>query len=219
MLTVSARRALHRPVVRRITVAFVALATALAVGLLVRSGTEARHHWGTARPVVVAQRDLTPGEVVDASAVELRQLPVAVIGDAALATEPIGSVVRYPIIAGEPLVRDRLAPQGVSGVAALVPDGDRAVSVPTGLLGTPPLHAGDRVDLLVVVASTGDIYGQSADSAQDLASGEPAFPLVSAAPVVDVNEQAVTVAVPSADAPRVAYAIANGVVVLALTGR
>lgn len=218
MLTVSARRALHRPVVRRITVAFVALATALAVGLLVRSGTEARHHWGTARPVVVAQRDLTPGEVVDASAVELRQLPVAVIGDEALDTEPIGSVVRYPIIAGEPLVRDRLAPQGVSGVAALVPDGDRAVSVPTGL-GRPPLHAGDRVDLLVVVASTGDIYGQSADPAQDLASGEPAFPLVSAAPVVDVNEQAVTVAVPSADAPRVAYAIANGVVVLALTGQ
>lgn len=204
--------------VRRIAVASVALATALVVGLLVRAGHEARDRWGATRPVVVAQRDLTAGEVVDASAVEVRELPVALVGGASLDTDPIGSVVRYPIMAGEPLVGDRLAPQGLRGVAALVAAGDRAVSIPTGPLGTPPLHVGDNVDVLVVLPSAGDIYDQSADPSQDPAAGEPAFPLVSAARVVDVSEQAVTVAVPSADAPRVAYAIANGVVVLALTG-
>ncbi len=36
--------------------------------------------------------------------------------------------------------------------------------------------------------------------------------------MVAVGEQAVTIAVPDSDAPRVAWAVANGAVVLALAG-
>ena len=47
---------------------------------------------------------------------------------------------------------------------------------------------------------------------------EPAFALVEQALVVDVADDAVTVAVPEDDAPRVAWALSNGAVVLALAG-
>lgn len=170
--------------------------------------------------MAVAQRDLAPGDIVDATAVEMRELPKAVISSAALGSEPVGAVVRYPVKADEPLVDDRLAPHGLSGVAALVPDGHRAVSVPDGQPATPPLQRGDMVDVLVVLPAAGGIPGSAgAGPPEDgFARDEPAFPLVSGALVIDVSEQAVTIAVPRDDAPRVAYAITNGVVVLALTG-
>jgi hypothetical protein len=57
-----------------------------------------------------------------------------------------------------------------------------------------------------------------AGGASDDGSGDPAFTLVERAAVVDVAEQAVTIAVPDRDAPRVAWAVANGAVVLALAG-
>ena len=42
--------------------------------------------------------------------------------------------------------------------------------------------------------------------------------MVEAAVVVDVGEQSIAVAVPEADAPRVAWVLTNGSVVLALVG-
>jgi Flp pilus assembly protein CpaB len=220
MLTVRLRRALHRPAVRRTVVAVVAVTTALLVGTLVRAGVDARDRWGATRPVAVAQRDLVPGDIVDATAVEMRELPEAVISSTALESEPVGAVVRYPVKADEPLVDDRLAPHGLSGVAALVPDGQRAVAVPGGQPGTPPVQVGDMVDVLVVLPAVGAIPGPAGPglSEDGFAGGDPAFPLVSGALVIDVSDQAVTIAVPRDDAPRVAYAITNGVVVLALTG-
>lgn len=220
ILAVRARRALQRAAVRRTVIAITAAGTALIVGSLVRAGTEARDRWGETRPVAVAQRDLEPGEVVDAAAVELRDLPRAVISHGTLDVEPVGSVVRYPVLAGEPLVGDRLAPQGVSGLAALVPNDARAVSIPIGPLGMPPVQVGDVVDVLVVLPPAGDIagHGDHEQHERQLASADPAFPLVSGARVIDVGEQAVTIIVSSPDAPRLAYASANGVVVLALTG-
>lgn len=220
ILAIRARRALQRSTVRRTVIAATAAGTALIVGSLARAGTEARDRWGETRPVAVAQRDLEPGEVVDAAAVEVRELPRAVVSHGALDVEPVGSVVRYPVLAGEPLVGDRLAPEGLSGLAALVPEDGRAVSVPIGPLGMPPLQVGDTVEVLVVLPPSGDIsgHGDHEQHERQLASTEPAFPLVSGARVIDVGEQAVTIVVARTDAARVAYASANGVVVLALTG-
>lgn len=49
--------------------------------------------------------------------------------------------------------------------------------------------------------------------------GFPTAPLVEAALVVDIATEAVTLAVPATTAPAVAYAVTQGLVVLALTTR
>jgi Flp pilus assembly protein CpaB len=133
--------------------------------------------------------------------------------------------VRHPVLAGEPLVAARLAPDGLTGAAALVPPGWRAVAVPLGPAGAPPLAVGDLVDVLAVMPTAG-LPGLGSDGAgagpdgtgPDGAAQEPAFVLVERAAVVDVTDDAVTVAVPEGDAPRVAWALSNGAVVLALGG-
>jgi pilus assembly protein CpaB len=207
VLVVRARRALARPVVRRAAVAVLAIATALTVLAVVNAAGAARDRWGHSRPVVVATRDLAPGEVVDPSAVETRDLPEGVLTDGALAATPEGAVVRQPILAGEPVAERRLAPNGLTGAAALVPPGERAVAVPLGPAGAPPLVVGDLVDVVAVLPA-----------GLDAGTEPPAFPLVERAAVVDVTDQAISVAVPEADAPRVAWALSNGSVVLALAG-
>ncbi len=158
--------------------------------------------------MAVATRDLSPGDVVDDGAVEVRALPSGVLGEATMAEPPVGAVVRHPILAGEPLAAVRLAPDGLTGVAALVPAGERAVAVAVGPAGVPPLVVGDLVDVVAVVAP----------GAVDVGAGEPAFTLVERATVVAVGEQAVTISVPDRDAPRVAWAVTNGAAVLALGG-
>jgi Flp pilus assembly protein CpaB len=210
-LGVRARRALARTVVRRAMVLGLAIVTGLVVITLVSSVEAARQRWGRARPVAVATRDLSPGDPVDDSAVEVRRLPEAAVAPGALAEPPSGSVVRQPVAAGEPLLPQRLAPQGLTGVAALVPAGHRAVAIPIGPLAAPPLTTGDLVDVLAVVPAL-------VEERPRPSAGQPSFPLVEAAVVVDVGEQSIAVAVPEADAPRVAWVLTNGSVVLALAG-
>ena len=213
VLGVRARRAAARPLVRRVAVGLLAAATGLVVTSLVASAEAARDRWGRTRPVVVATRDLSPGDTIEGSDVEVRTLPEAAAGSTALREAPTGAVVSQPVVAGEALVGQRLAPDGLSGVAALVPSGQRAVAVPLGPMGAPPLSIGDFVDVLAVVPVAADgPAGAGADT------GEPAFPLVEDARVVDVGEQSVSVAVPDVDAPRLAWTLTNGSVVLALAG-
>lgn len=220
-VAVRARRALARPVVRRIAVAAVALATGLVVTSLVQSAEAARARWGAGRPVVVATRDLTAGEIVGAGSVAVRTLPEAAVPDRALSGAPLGRVVRHPVARGEALLPDRLAPDGLTGVAALVPAGRLAVAVPVGPGGAPPLAVGDVVDVLAVVpgGAVGGAVGGAAPAGGPGTGGDvPAFPLVADAAVVDVGEGAVTVAVPRDDAAAVAAVLAQGAVVLALVG-
>ena len=81
---------------------------------------------------------------------------------------------------------------GLSGVAALLPAGARALAVPV-VAGNPSVQRGDRVDLLT--------------EAQVIAAD---------AVVLDVNAEVVTIAVVADEAPRVAQALSTGVVVLSL---
>ena len=226
VLTVRARRALTRPAVRRLCVAALAVGTCVTVMSLVAAADDARARWGQTRPVAVATRDLAPGDVVDAGAFEVRDLPEAMLPDAVLdavvdgpedgsvpsggtaGDPPVGAVVRHPVLDGEPLVAARLAPHGLTGAAALVPAGWRAVAVPLGAGGAPPVTTADLVDILAVTPA----------AAEGAPGREPAFALVEQALVVDVADDAVTVAVPEDDAPRVAWALSNGAVVLALAG-
>jgi hypothetical protein len=230
MLSARARRALVRPTVRRLAVGVLALVTGLSVATLVHQAGAEQRRWGATRPVVVAVDELWPGDVVGASSVEVRTLPEGMIPAAPLADDPVGATVRQPILAGEPVVAARLAPHGLTGTAALVPAGHRAVAVPVGPTAAPPLGVGDLVDVVTVVPLGGSGVGERSGSDAGFGSGasdggtgrrlddEPAFALATDAPVVEVTDQAVTVAVPERAAPRVAWSVANGTVVLTLTG-
>lgn len=222
------RRALHRPLVRRGSVAVVAALTGIVAVTLLQAGEQARAEWGDTDTVVVAARDLAPGDLLDSAAVDTRDLPQAVVTDAALREAPLGSVVRNPIRAGEPLISDRLAPEGVTGTAALIPEGHSAVAVPVGQLGMPPLVTGDVVEAIVVPpsgpatlpAGTGhdDSPPFAADENSSATTAHPGTLLIEAR-VLDVTEQVVTLVVPSIDAATLAHTAASGVVVVTLTGR
>jgi len=161
----------------------------------------ARRAWGTTEPVLVARRHLSTGDEIEAADVAVRAWPVGLLPDGAV-TGTVDAVVGRTVVAriepGEVVVTSRLAPDGLHGVAALVPLGWRAIAIPTGA-GTVALAVGDRVDLVAAVDES-----------------RPAAVLASDALVVDVSEQAITVAVPAADAPAVAFGVAAGTVLPAL---
>lgn len=183
------RLRLRRPV--PFWIAAVAL-TALTVSTVARvAGAAAaeRERWGARIEVVVAARDLHPGDELRG---ELRSIPAALVPAGARTAPPGGELVAAWIGAGEIVLEHRVAPGGLSAVVALLPPGTRGVAVPIGLAPLP-VAVGDHVD----------VHGS--------------IPLAAGALVVAVSEQAITVAVDAADAGRVAYEAANGTVTLVLT--
>jgi Flp pilus assembly protein CpaB len=98
--------------------------------------------------VVTAATDLTRGttlsdDLLAASSIPSEYAPPGAIRDA---TGVVGRVLESDVAAGEIITRSRLAGSDVGPVAALVPEGLRAVIVGGGL---PPgtLRAGDRVEV------------------------------------------------------------------------
>jgi Flp pilus assembly protein CpaB len=219
VLTVRIRRALARAVTRRVVVILAAAVTAVAVSGVLRSAEQTRSRWAETRSVVVARHDLAAGDLVDPGAVELREVPAAAVADAATDLVPVGAVVRYPIAAGEPVLPTRLAPEGLTGIAALVPTNHRAVAIPTTQSPIPPLHPTDQVDIIALTPVTAEPEPEVEAEAEP---GPPnttgASTLVDRAVVVAVSDTTVTVAVPTALAPTVAYGAAQGLVALTLVG-
>jgi Flp pilus assembly protein CpaB len=117
----------------------------------------------------------------------------------------VGRTALVDLVPGEVVVGRRLAGLDVQGVAALVPAGRRAVVVPVGEAGVVA-HPGDRVDVLATFEA-------------DPASGDPTIAVARGALVLDVREGAVTLAVATAEAPRLAFALARATVTLALVPR
>jgi Flp pilus assembly protein CpaB len=224
LLAVRARRVLGRAVARRVAVVVVTAVTGVFVASL--AGAAADQPPTVTRSVVVASRDLAPGEVVDASAVALRDVPTSAVAEAATSRLPVGSVVRYPIAEGEPVVTDRLAPEGLTGAAALVPEGHRAVALPLGPATAPPVHPGDRVDIVTFapdlsLVDDGTFAEPEPDAAEPgTATGAtgPAVALATNALVVDATDTTTTVAVPTPTAPSVAWAATQGLIALTLVG-
>lgn len=199
------RRLSRSPVLYWAAVAVLALLTASVVGRLVGQARAAAARYGSLRPAAVATRAVEVGGVVGAGDVVVRQVPAAFLPDDAIASsdEVVGQTVVVPVFPGQAMVRGQLAPEGRRGIAALLPPGARAVSVPTGM-ASPPLEKGDVVDVLATFDP-------------EAADGEPTFPVARGALVVEVGEEAATVAVTAEEASRVAFAVANGVVAVAIT--
>jgi Flp pilus assembly protein CpaB len=176
------------------------LGLALTMGLLVEGGLDKAQadarRFGSPVEIAVARVDLAPGAAVDA---ELLPWPSDLVPRGALPHVPDGLIATQPILAGEPLVRSRV------GEGGLVPAGSRALAVPTGP-GALGLRPGDRVDVLATFDPLVAPRGQ-----------DPTATVARGATVVNVRAQAVTVAVTEAEAPRVAFALAQSTITLALT--
>jgi Flp pilus assembly protein CpaB len=196
---------------------------------VVRNGLSARARaeaaaFGHLRSVPVVTRDLDAGAEIGPGDVVSRRLPVALLPKGSVATAPRGRVVVVPMTTGEVVLESKVAPTGLKGVAALLPEGTRALAVPVGA-GTPPLAVGNHVDLLAAfspdqAASSSSPSAAPADGAADAgssSSNDPSFPVAEDAVVVAVGHESVTVAVDQDAAPAVAYAIAAGTVLIALT--
>jgi pilus assembly protein CpaB len=181
--------------------AFTAFTVAGQVG---RAGVQAARYGGL-RPVVVAARSVDAGAVLRAGDVVVRSMPASFLPDGSRRAtgEVVGRTVVVPLFRGSAVLAANLAPDGLEGLAALLPAGARAVAVPTGSASIA-LRRGDRVDVLATFDPPP-------------AGEDPTFPVAEAALVIDVGPEAVAVAVAPEEAVRVAYAVAAGVVTLALT--
>ena len=115
---------------------------------------------GRNRPVVVARVDLERGTALQASMLAARSVPSRFRPPEALSRteQAIGRVLAADVTAGEALTAARLAPRG-GPVAALVPEGLRAIPVPAAIPhGT--VAPGDRVDVLATYP-TGQPYTET----------------------------------------------------------
>jgi SAF domain len=213
LLRAQVRRLRHRPALRWLLVVGLALLTGLFTSGVVDAARSARAQWGAVQAVVVMTESVAAGDPILAADVEVRSLPAAVVPEGAVTSPPVGREAITDLFPGEVLLSGRVAPDGRHGAAALLPPGTRALAVPSGP-GTPPLRVGDTVDVLATFDPF--LFDPTGSGEAPLLSG--GGPVVSGALVVDVSEGAITVAVAAADAPQMAFALAQGAVTLALAG-
>ena len=194
----------RRPRLRAALVAAVALPCGLAVAAIVQQAEDARDAWGAATRVLIATDDLDAGDRLTARNSRLVDLPSPLVPRGALTAPPTDERVAAPVLDGEIVRVERLAPSGTSAVAARLPAGTRAMAIPIEAGTTPSVRVGDHVEVLVALPP--EVAG----------GGPPGFSLAEDVPVVDVTDAAVTIAVGRDVAPRLAVAFGQGAVTLAL---
>lgn len=120
--------------------------------------------------VLVAQRALPVGTIITADAMSFQAWPKELVRDAyfidgeADMSKLLGTVVRFPITAGEPITQGSLVSPGDRGfLAAALGPGMRAITIPvsdqTGVGGF--IFPGDHVDLMLTQDVTGGGGGPS----------------------------------------------------------
>ena len=195
---------LRPPPLRLVVVVLFALVVGLVVHRTTAGAAEVTARLGRTTSVAVVVRAVAAGETIGPGDVELASRPVAHLPRDAVTDDPIGVTVTQALHPGEVVVADRLAGDGRAGPAALVPEGWRAVAVP--VVDAPvPTRPGDLVDVIASFDPT-------------LVERDPSLVVAADAVVVDVTEDAVTVAVPRSRVTQVAFALTNGIVTLALVG-
>lgn len=197
---------IHSPPLYWVATTAVIAVTAMVVWTVTSSASRDRNRYGEPVEVVVAAHELATGTQIGEDDLSTVEVPSALVPDDAVEAGPTGRVVTSPIFEGEVIVGGRLAPEGLSPVAALLPAGSRALALPLLDSGLP-VEVGDRVDILATV--------DPALSGEQLPTGVVA----AGATVVAAAEDSVTVAVAPEETAGVAFALVNGFVTVALTGR
>jgi len=146
----------------------IAIGTALAARSMFAGATAPQAQAAPAVPtgpkVLVAKRALPLGTIITADAVGYQLWPKEMVQDAyfvdgeADMSKLLGTVVRYPITAGEPVTQGALVAPGDRGfLAAALGPGMRAITVPvsekTGVGGF--IFPGDHVDLMLTQSIAG----------------------------------------------------------------
>lgn len=119
----------------------------------------------TGPKVLVAQRALPTGTIITADALGFQAWPEEMVQDAYFIdgesdiSTLLGTVVRHPVTAGEPVTQGSLVSPGDRGfLAAALAPGMRAITVPvdarTGVAGF--VFPGDRVDMVLTQEVGGD---------------------------------------------------------------
>jgi pilus assembly protein CpaB len=130
----------------------------------------------TGPKVLVAQRALPTGTIITADAVSFQDWPKELVQDAyfidgqADMSKLLGTVVRFPVTAGQPLTQGALVAPGDRGfLAAALGPGMRAMTIPvsdtSGVGGF--VFPGDRVDLMLTQS-----VKSGSDGTQDLKAAE-----------------------------------------------
>ena len=147
----------------------VAIGTALAAKSLFTGASapqaEAAQQVPSGPKVLVAQRALPVGTIITADSIGFQQWPKDMVQDAyfldgnADMSKLLGTVVRFPITAGQPVTQGALVAPGDRGfLAAALGPGMRAitisVSAKTGVAGF--VFPGDHVDLMLTQAVKGE---------------------------------------------------------------
>ena len=147
----------------------IAIGTAMAARSMFAGAAAPAAEAAEAKPqgpkVLVAKRGLPIGTIITADAIGYQLWPQEMVQDAyfidgeADMTKLLGTVVRNPITAGEPVTQGSLVAPGDRGfLAAALGPGMRAITVPvsarTGVGGF--VFPGDRVDLMLTQTISGE---------------------------------------------------------------
>jgi Flp pilus assembly protein CpaB len=214
----------ERPAVRRSPRALAAWTAAIVVAVvtarLVATDLAALHRraddLGPLRDVVVAAHDLPLGATVRASDLDVTRVHTTLAARHALRerSDVVGRVVAVPVLRGTAVTSRHLTTADRTGLDGLVPTGSRIVRITTddGLRPAP----GDAVDVLVSL---------DASLVVDAGGGPGALTIARGARVVAVDDDGaieggagpgVTLLVTEQEARAVAFAVANGSLMLAL---
>lgn len=127
--------------------------------------------------VLVAQRGLPAGTIITADAISFQMWPEELVQDAYFidgesdVQQLLGTVVRHPVTAGEPVTQGSLVKPGDRGfLAAALGPGLRAVTVPvsakTGVAGF--VFPGDRVDMVLTQTVKGENGGEGMKASETI---------------------------------------------------
>src|SRR5690554_2415891 len=114
--------------------------------------------YGPIYDIVVAKRDVAPGEIIDLDNMEIGEFPAQFIAQDAIPPTEFGSVagasVRIPLAAGRPLLRSYVSGMGmVDTFSELLVEGQRALTLQIDELNSHAgmLEVGDFIDLVVAL--------------------------------------------------------------------
>lgn len=131
------------------------------------------------RKVLVAARDLVPGEFLDGNALKWRDVPIDELraGDVQASQDNergvYGATLRRPVSAQAALSQDILVrPQDPGFLSAVLQPGMRAISVPTSTVASNAglVSAGDYVDVILSLERDGVVVAKEPDQPPPLAA-------------------------------------------------
>ncbi|MEI7617016.1 MAG: SAF domain-containing protein [Actinomycetota bacterium] len=169
----------HHPFAYWACVGTFSIWVAITINSALASAQHQRESWGRSEVVLVATRDLEPGQSLH-GATTTREIPIALKPAAALSAMPDGATARQAIATGEVLVGHDIGQS--NGPLALLPDhwlalvvesdnspmfsvGDSAVVLAGGQIIATDALVVDVIDGSVVVGVPSDAAGAVADAA------------------------------------------------------